>query len=314
MDGGPVFTIDRYLGRAVNMTSISDRRERINNGQTDNLYCSDIQLAVELRASYLRRVTGVFTKADGMAIGAAYHTAAQQAITDILWAFDCAGLERPIIEGAFYEYVDNSVNNVPIPQYVLNEFQNDPDFATAGYSTSGSYNFDIAKMLYTAPAPLHTDPNHTPDVSKVTSRMWFFYQATQYINMGTLATHAGWLYLYTRNDPGYYYIDDVFQRIRNYGTLFHPQHFHVINADFCTDYPDCNDIYVGNPSNKQLLLDFNSSSVPSDEANHPQNMADSKCFNNTGFTSTGDNLYTELAYHKFQKQLYKGGDGGTAPM
>lgn len=174
VDGGPVFTIDRYLGRAVNMTSISDRRERINSGQTDNLYCSDIQLAVELRASYLRRVTGVFTKADGMAIGAAYHTAAQQAITDILWAFDCAGLERPIIEGAFYEYVDNSVNNVPIPQYVLNEFQNDPAFAGAGYSTSGSYNFDIAKMLYTAPAPLHTDPNHTPDVSKITSRMGSF--------------------------------------------------------------------------------------------------------------------------------------------
>jgi hypothetical protein len=113
-----------------------------------------------------------------------------------------------ILQGAIFEIVSTDVNNIPIPAPVFKEFGLEPE----------KRNFSYDDMLY--------DKGHrvdfwrkggsVPDMSKLETRMWFFYVAMRYIDIGIEAIHFGQVALMDDNDRGHKHWLDMMARIRGY--------------------------------------------------------------------------------------------------
>jgi hypothetical protein len=271
--------MEQYLSRTLSMIDLNHEvRNDMLNGT--NVAHSYVAAAADLDALYLSRVSFIY----GYEYDADVAThnnpgdwgpGAQRVVQDIRTEYNNRGLREPIIEAAIFEHITTNVNGVPIPAWVISEFDGtasgsiaDPDYIAAFNSPTvwnhvAPATFDYNKICYTSvPAPLIlSDYLTAPDITRVMARMWFYYLARTYIDWGYKALHMGWIARYTKNDALYVKAGDVFSRIRNYArsrsqTL-------LMNAD--TE----EDLYVGNPANRILLLDFNRIKVLPDEAYTP---------------------------------------------
>lgn len=113
-----------------------------------------------------------------------------------------------ILQAAIFEVVDTNVATISIPAWVFEEFELKPQ----------ERGFSYAAMIY--------DENlfhdqwgpgaSVPDMSRLETRMWFFYRAARYIDAGIEAIHFGQIHLMNANDPGYDHWKDLLARIRTY--------------------------------------------------------------------------------------------------
>jgi hypothetical protein len=88
-----------------------------------------------------------------------------------------------IVQAAIFEIITTDVENVPVPEWVFHEF---------GLPVE-QRNFDYHAML-------PDDPDHidfygpgssVPDISRLETRLWFFYLGVSYIDIGIEAIHLG---------------------------------------------------------------------------------------------------------------------------
>jgi len=113
-----------------------------------------------------------------------------------------------ILQGAIFEIVTTDVNNVKIPSAVFKEFSLSPE----------NRNFDYKKMIY----PLGRRVNHwekgasVPDMSRIETKMWFFYVAKRWIDMGLEAIHFGQVEIMDDRDRKHIHWRDIMARIRSY--------------------------------------------------------------------------------------------------
>ena len=113
-----------------------------------------------------------------------------------------------ILQGAIFEIVTTDVNNVKIPSAVFKEFSLSPE----------NRNFDYKKMIY----PLGRRVNHwekgasVPDMSRIETKMWFFYVAKRWIDMGLEAIHFGQVEIMDDRDRKHIHWRDMMARIRSY--------------------------------------------------------------------------------------------------
>jgi hypothetical protein len=144
-----------------------------------------------------------------------------------------------ILEGAEFEIVTTNVASLSIPESVLQEFGQP--------ATKRTFNYE--KMLY---ADGHF-VNHwgrnasVPDMSRLETRMWFYYLATGYINVGIEAIHFGQVGLMDNNDPGHAGWLDMLGRVRAYAHLHARRHLVLCDAHTPTG---------GYVENGKLLFDF----------------------------------------------------------
>ena len=113
-----------------------------------------------------------------------------------------------ILQGAIFEIITTDVNNVPIPASVFEEFDLRP----------GNRNFNYKKMIY----PFGRRVNHwrkdasVPDMSRTETKMWFFYVAKRWIDMGLEAIHFGQVEIMDDRDKNHIHWRDMMARIRSY--------------------------------------------------------------------------------------------------
>ncbi len=113
-----------------------------------------------------------------------------------------------ILQGAIFEVVTTDVDNVPVPDAVFKEFGVPQD----------PRNFSYKAMLY----PFGHRHNHwskgssVPDMSRLETRMWFFYVAKRWIDMGIEAIHFGQVEIMDDWDRSHRHWRDIMKRIRSY--------------------------------------------------------------------------------------------------
>ena len=113
-----------------------------------------------------------------------------------------------ILQGAIFEVVTKDINNVAIPESVFEEFGVPKE----------PRNFSYKAMLY----PFGHRHNHwskdssVPDMSRLETRMWFFYVAKRWIDMGIEAVHFGQVEIMDDWDRSHRHWRDIMKRIRDY--------------------------------------------------------------------------------------------------
>lgn len=127
-----------------------------------------------------------------------------------------------ILQGAIFEVVTTDVNKIPIPAAVLEEF---------GLPREPR-NFSYKAMLY----GFRHRHNHwyenasVPDMSRLETRMWFFYVAKRWIDMGLEAIHLGQVEIMDDWDRDHRHWRDLMSRIRGYAKKHARRHLVLIDA------------------------------------------------------------------------------------
>ncbi len=140
-----------------------------------------------------------------------------------------------------FEIVTDRLDHIRVPEWVFDEFGLDPE----------PRNFRYTDMLY----PDGRRKDHwsrgasAPDMSRPETRMWFFYAAATYIDLGVEAIHFGQVEIMDDGDPDRVYWRDMMRRVRRYAARRARRHFLLCDAHVPSGVIVCDG---------KLLFDFHS--------------------------------------------------------
>jgi uncharacterized protein (TIGR02145 family) len=219
--------LQNYLSRAIHMGQLGT-----GVGNT----VDNIRMVKNIGAKYLGRVMFVFGKES------TFPQRLQTTIT--IGAQIHANDPDVILEGGVFEYVSTDVNTLPIPAYVFQQFNLPVE----------TRNFRQAEMVF-ADNPIINRPYTVPDITKMETRLWYYYLATAQIDAGIESIHWGYFEPQAVNDKasGYTIYFDMFRRVRLYAKTHARRHFVLCNAD----------ANVAPGSGGDLLFDFGSGNLHS---------------------------------------------------
>jgi hypothetical protein len=124
-----------------------------------------------------------------------------------------------VFQGAAFEIVTGGVESVAIPESVFVEFHQPVE----------KRNFRLADMRFTSGT--HRMGNGSvPDMSKLETRMWFYYLCTRYIDVGIEAIHFGQVGLMDQADKHHVGWIDMLTRVRAYAHEHARRHFVICDA------------------------------------------------------------------------------------
>jgi hypothetical protein len=198
-------------------------------------------------------------------------------VASINYAFDCAGLKRPVIQGGIWETMASSVCRVPISSCVINHFYDEiiaagPNAIARYLSQSPVYfNYEYIcrddEMDPTCPGDCDLQANpyppscHTchPDFAKLETRMWFYH-------MGMLLIDAGFTSILIGNgdymganengtDAANFYQTSIVNDLRAYAASLPQPTDLIIKLESGDEYLYAND--NGNFPSTELLGDYN---------------------------------------------------------
>ena len=161
-----------------------------------------------------------------------------------------------VLQAAIFEIVtQQGVSQIPVPAWVFQEFAQTPE----------TRNFDYSKM-FVAEDKRFADHwrrgSSVPDICLPETKMWFFFLAASYMDVGIEAIHFGQLDLMGRNDPGYRNWAELLQHVRHYAAAKARRHYVMLDAHV----PKAGPVVDG-----KLLLDFHSFPLrPKEVAGTPQ--------------------------------------------
>jgi hypothetical protein len=146
-----------------------------------------------------------------------------------------------VLQAAVFEIVTEAVGQVPVPEWAFREFG----------LPAEKRNFDYAKMLFPDGRFVdHWRPGSSvPEIGQTETKMWFFFLAASYIDIGIEAIHFGQLDLVGRNDPEYRNWADLLKHVRGYAAKKARRHYVICDAHV----PKGGPVVDG-----RLLLDFHS--------------------------------------------------------
>jgi hypothetical protein len=159
-----------------------------------------------------------------------------------------------ILQAAVFEIVTEQVGRIPVPDWVFKEFAQKPE----------TRNFSYAAMLFPEKYYVnHWGPGSSvPDITRLETRMWFYFLAASYIDIGVEAIHFGQLELIGKTDKGYRSWADLLQRVRRHAAKQARRHYVICDAHV----PKAGPVVDG-----KLLLDVHSFPLrPKEIAHFPQ--------------------------------------------
>jgi hypothetical protein len=120
-----------------------------------------------------------------------------------------------ILQGAILEIITTNINQIEIPEEV---------FITFGEKSEKRY-FDYSKMLFNDGSFVNHwgEGQSVPDMTKLETRMWFYYISKGFIDSGIEAIHFGQVMLMGKNDTDYVYLKDLLSKVRNYAKTNSPK-------------------------------------------------------------------------------------------
>lgn len=180
-------------------------------------YCSIIKSFVDMKASFILRAANTWGNHLDLQPGTPFYQGMKQIVIDINAAYDCAGLRRPVIQGTIFENIDDAVSGVPIPADVINAFKTTVGFDNA-YYLDGS---GLPKVINFNPSRLRKIPTsvpwpNSPDITRIESKMWFYYLSKMYIDFGYKSIHLGQMTNWAEYDPSYIHTTIILNKIRAY--------------------------------------------------------------------------------------------------
>ena len=95
-----------------------------------------------------------------------------------------------VLEACVFEIVGQRVSQIPIPDWV---------FAAFGQPVTNR-NFIYENMIYPPRQRRSMGQGQVPDESQLETRMWFYYQAISYLNIGCEGIHFGQVEIMNKND------------------------------------------------------------------------------------------------------------------
>ncbi len=133
-----------------------------------------------------------------------------------------AGEPDRILEACIFEIVTAQVEQVPIPAWAF----------TALGMPAQQRNFCYADMLYADGRSRDQwgKGASVPDVSRPETRLWFYFLAASYIDLGFEAIHYGQVELMNKNDPDLVYWSQIFQLAREYAHVHARRHLLLCDA------------------------------------------------------------------------------------
>ncbi len=151
-----------------------------------------------------------------------------------------------ILQAAVFETVSNGVESLEIPSWVFEEFG--VPVETRNFSFNAMYEVG-------GPYDDNWGPDTAvPDITKLETKMWVFYLAATYIDIGIEAIHFGQVHLTGYNDPFFLHWQEVITHVRAYATTHARRHMVICDAHT-----------PGIVINGKLLLDFHASPLFPDE-------------------------------------------------
>jgi hypothetical protein len=127
-----------------------------------------------------------------------------------------------ILQAAEFEIVTTEVQSIPVPASVLAEFS----------QPVATRNFVYSKMLFPNGKFVNNwgTGGSVPDMSQLETRMWFYFLATSYVDVGIEAIHFGQVSLMDQNDPGHAGWFDMLGRVRAYAHQHARRHMVLCDA------------------------------------------------------------------------------------
>ena len=127
-----------------------------------------------------------------------------------------------ILQGTAFEIVTPGVESIPIPEKVFAEFG-------VPYQKR---NFRYQDMLYADGRFVNywDRIGSVPDMSRLETRMWFYFLAQSYVDAGIEAIHFGRVALMDKNDPFHVHWIDMLERIRAYARKHARRHYLLCDA------------------------------------------------------------------------------------
>jgi hypothetical protein len=127
-----------------------------------------------------------------------------------------------IFEAAEFEIIDQQANLLDVPAHV---------FQTFGQPVV-TRKFNYNGMLYDGGRFVNNWGNGSsvPDMSKLETRMYYYFLACNYIDIGVEAFHFGQVGLMDQADPGHTYWMDMLTKIRTYARQHARRHLVLCNA------------------------------------------------------------------------------------
>jgi Disulphide bond corrector protein DsbC len=149
-----------------------------------------------------------------------------------------------ILQGTAFEIVSSDVQSLPVPEKVFAEFG----------LPNQQRNFHYRDMLYANGrfANHWGGSGSVPDMSRLETRMWFYFLAQSYIDAGIEAIHFGQVALMDDEDPVHVHWIDILDRVRAYARKHARRHYVLCDAPCPTG------AYV---ERGKLLFDFHSAAL-----------------------------------------------------
>ena len=206
--------LENYLGRSISFTELlhDDLTQPVNARGVDPR--DNIRLLISSKAKFVGRALMLWGSEQNLATyltrAKPYVEALHQTDPDL------------ILQAAAFEIVTTNVETIAIPAEVFTEFG----------QPVVTRNFVYQNMVYANGNQVnHWGANASvPDMSRLETRMWFYYLATRYIDAGIEAIHFGQVGLMDKNDPGHVGWLDMLGRVRAYAKLHARRHLVICDA------------------------------------------------------------------------------------
>lgn len=127
-----------------------------------------------------------------------------------------------ILQAAIFEIVTTQVNQLPIPAWVFEAFGATPE----------NRNFKYEAMLYPDGHRVNqwAPGMSVPDMSQLETRMWFYFMAARYIDIGVEGIHFGQVEIMDDNDPDRAYWNEMMTHVRQYAAKHARRHMVICDA------------------------------------------------------------------------------------
>ncbi len=202
--------LENYLSRCVTAAGLYE---------SDTLE-DDLRAIKNMGVKFLGRASGIWY----MMEEDEEHFRKSKALADRVHEMD----PEIILQSCIFECIVERIQEITIPAYVFEAFGMEPEHRTFCFKDT---------LFPEKPAGFiglrENDPARSggiPDLSRLETRMWFYYRATRYIDCGYEALHMGQIHLYTANDPGMKKTSELFEMIREYALLHARRHKILLDA------------------------------------------------------------------------------------